>query len=228
MRVRSGIPTAIIAERYKAGESIDDLARDYDRERDEIPEAIRCELHLAAAARHRLLRRPVAGSTCSRRGAPGIGRTCGAARRSLPARCARRGVAGRSRREGLGWVLTKDEHIRRHPLEREALLGGGPGRTRRPSGPVMAWPSGRTPALRRVMEDIVRRRRKVAVIAAVDRRERVRVLAKGRRRGPLRNHAREHRPRGATLHFGAGFRVLFGLFRGPAGEPETRRKSLSR
>lgn len=47
--VGSGIPTAVIAERYKAGESIHDLAGDYGRAPQEIEEAIRCELHLAAA-----------------------------------------------------------------------------------------------------------------------------------------------------------------------------------
>ena len=45
----TGIATAVIAERYKAGESVDDLAKDYDRQRDEIEEAIRCELQLEAA-----------------------------------------------------------------------------------------------------------------------------------------------------------------------------------
>jgi uncharacterized protein (DUF433 family) len=45
----SGIPTAVIAERYKAGESVDDLADDYDRKRLEIEEAIRCELEDRAA-----------------------------------------------------------------------------------------------------------------------------------------------------------------------------------
>ena len=44
----TGIPTVTIAERYKAGESIDDLAGDYDRQRAEIEEAIRCELEIAA------------------------------------------------------------------------------------------------------------------------------------------------------------------------------------
>jgi uncharacterized protein (DUF433 family)/transposase-like protein len=48
--VRSGIPTAVVAERYKAGESIQDLATDYGREPREIEEAIRCELHIATAA----------------------------------------------------------------------------------------------------------------------------------------------------------------------------------
>jgi uncharacterized protein (DUF433 family) len=48
--VGSGIPTAVVAERYKAGESIHDLAADYGREPREIEEAIRCELRLAEAA----------------------------------------------------------------------------------------------------------------------------------------------------------------------------------
>jgi uncharacterized protein (DUF433 family) len=45
----TGIRTELIAERYKAGESIDELARDYDRKREEIEEAVRCELALKAA-----------------------------------------------------------------------------------------------------------------------------------------------------------------------------------
>jgi uncharacterized protein (DUF433 family) len=45
----TGIPTAVIAERYKAGESMEDLARDYARTRGEIEEAVRCELPLEAA-----------------------------------------------------------------------------------------------------------------------------------------------------------------------------------
>ncbi len=43
----TGIPTEVIAERYKAGESMDELAEDYDRSRPEIEEAIRCELAAA-------------------------------------------------------------------------------------------------------------------------------------------------------------------------------------
>jgi uncharacterized protein (DUF433 family) len=46
---RSGVATAVIAERYKAGESVEELAADYRRERLEIEEAIRCELELEAA-----------------------------------------------------------------------------------------------------------------------------------------------------------------------------------
>ena len=45
----TGIPTAIIAERYKAGESIEELADDYGRPSSEIQEAIRCELPSKAA-----------------------------------------------------------------------------------------------------------------------------------------------------------------------------------
>ncbi len=47
--VGTGISTAIIAERYKAGESVDDLAEDYGRDRSDVEEAIRCELQLQAA-----------------------------------------------------------------------------------------------------------------------------------------------------------------------------------
>ncbi len=39
----------MIAERYKGGESIAELAGDYDRSATEIEEAIRCELRIAAA-----------------------------------------------------------------------------------------------------------------------------------------------------------------------------------
>ncbi len=45
----TGIPTAVIAERYKAGDSVDVLADDYGRGRDDVEEAIRCELQLQAA-----------------------------------------------------------------------------------------------------------------------------------------------------------------------------------
>ena len=44
----TGLATGLIAERYKAGESIGDLAHDYERENAEIEEAIRCELQAAA------------------------------------------------------------------------------------------------------------------------------------------------------------------------------------
>lgn len=44
----TGIATASIAERYKAGDSIADLAADYDRSAEEIEEALRCELSDAA------------------------------------------------------------------------------------------------------------------------------------------------------------------------------------
>ncbi|MGH7205063.1 MAG: DUF433 domain-containing protein [Nitrospiraceae bacterium] len=45
----TGIATAVIAERYKAGESVDELADDYGLKRLQIEEAIRCELWLEAA-----------------------------------------------------------------------------------------------------------------------------------------------------------------------------------
>jgi uncharacterized protein (DUF433 family) len=45
----TGIATAVIAERYKAGESVDELAGDYGLARLQIEEAIRCELSLEAA-----------------------------------------------------------------------------------------------------------------------------------------------------------------------------------
>ncbi|HZE88624.1 MAG TPA: DUF433 domain-containing protein [Verrucomicrobiae bacterium] len=45
----TGIPTSIIAERYKAGDSIQALARDYEQEPARIEEALRCELRLEAA-----------------------------------------------------------------------------------------------------------------------------------------------------------------------------------
>ncbi len=45
----TGIATTIIAQRYKAGESVEELAEDYGRSRSDIEEAIRCELWLDAA-----------------------------------------------------------------------------------------------------------------------------------------------------------------------------------
>jgi uncharacterized protein (DUF433 family) len=45
----TGITTAIIAERYKAGESMEELARDYACPPQAIQEAIRCELNTKAA-----------------------------------------------------------------------------------------------------------------------------------------------------------------------------------
>ena len=45
----TGIRTELIAERYKAGDSMDDLAKDYGRDRAEIEEAVRCELAIKAA-----------------------------------------------------------------------------------------------------------------------------------------------------------------------------------
>jgi uncharacterized protein (DUF433 family) len=46
----SGIPTAVIAGRFKAGESVHELAEDYARNPEDIQEAIRAELHLDHAA----------------------------------------------------------------------------------------------------------------------------------------------------------------------------------
>ena len=44
----TGLATELIAERYKAGESIKDLAVDYECDQIDIEEAIRCELQAAA------------------------------------------------------------------------------------------------------------------------------------------------------------------------------------
>lgn len=44
----TGVATEIVAERYKLGESISELAYDYERPNAEIEEAIRCELQAAA------------------------------------------------------------------------------------------------------------------------------------------------------------------------------------
>ena len=44
----TGLATQIIAERYKAGESVSQLAADYERAESEIEEALRCEIPLAA------------------------------------------------------------------------------------------------------------------------------------------------------------------------------------
>ena len=46
----TGIATQIVAERYKAGESITELAHDYERPQEEIEEAIRCEISPRLAA----------------------------------------------------------------------------------------------------------------------------------------------------------------------------------
>jgi uncharacterized protein (DUF433 family) len=45
----TGIPTAVVADRFKAGESVHELAADYARHESEILEAIRCELREEAA-----------------------------------------------------------------------------------------------------------------------------------------------------------------------------------
>jgi type I site-specific restriction endonuclease/uncharacterized protein (DUF433 family) len=46
--VGTGITTSILAERYKAGDSMDALADDYGCNRAQVEEAVRCELALAA------------------------------------------------------------------------------------------------------------------------------------------------------------------------------------
>jgi uncharacterized protein (DUF433 family) len=48
--VGTGIPTNILATRYKAGESIDDLALDYNCDRLQVEDVIRCELAFQDAA----------------------------------------------------------------------------------------------------------------------------------------------------------------------------------
>jgi uncharacterized protein (DUF433 family) len=45
----TGSPTSVVAERFTAGESVEDLARDYGRDGAEIEEAIRFELEVEAA-----------------------------------------------------------------------------------------------------------------------------------------------------------------------------------
>jgi uncharacterized protein (DUF433 family) len=47
---RSHVPTAVIADRYKAGDSVEDLAKDYGCSRLDIEEGLRCELVLQTAA----------------------------------------------------------------------------------------------------------------------------------------------------------------------------------
>jgi len=43
----TGLPTRVVAERYKAGEEIPQIARDYGRKEEEINDAIRYELRIA-------------------------------------------------------------------------------------------------------------------------------------------------------------------------------------
>lgn len=45
-----GVPTAVLADRFKAGDSLADLAEDYDTSTKNIEEAIRCELTRREAA----------------------------------------------------------------------------------------------------------------------------------------------------------------------------------
>jgi uncharacterized protein (DUF433 family) len=46
----TGIPTAVLAERFKAGDTISELADDYGANADAIEDAIRCELDVRHAA----------------------------------------------------------------------------------------------------------------------------------------------------------------------------------
>jgi uncharacterized protein (DUF433 family) len=45
----TGIPTAVLAERFKAGDQPPDLAKDYGASEEAIWDAIRCEVDLKAA-----------------------------------------------------------------------------------------------------------------------------------------------------------------------------------
>ena len=45
----TGVPTVVVAQRYKAGESIAELGKDYECPGELIEEAVRCELELDAA-----------------------------------------------------------------------------------------------------------------------------------------------------------------------------------
>jgi len=45
-----GVPTAVLADRFKAGDSLADLARDYGTTEEAVEEAIRCELNRREAA----------------------------------------------------------------------------------------------------------------------------------------------------------------------------------
>jgi uncharacterized protein (DUF433 family) len=45
-----GVPTAVLADRFKAGDSLKELAGDYEAAPEDIEEAIRCELDRRAAA----------------------------------------------------------------------------------------------------------------------------------------------------------------------------------
>ena len=49
IRRGTGIPTAVLAERFKAGDQPPDLAKDYGASEEAIWDAIRCEVELKAA-----------------------------------------------------------------------------------------------------------------------------------------------------------------------------------
>lgn len=48
--VGRGVPTAVLADRFKAGDTLADLATDYETSTEEIEEAIRCEIDRRKAA----------------------------------------------------------------------------------------------------------------------------------------------------------------------------------
>ena len=48
--VGKGVPTAVLADRFKAGDTLADMAQDYDTSTQAIEEAIRCELSRREAA----------------------------------------------------------------------------------------------------------------------------------------------------------------------------------
>ena len=48
--VGKGVPTAVLADRFKAGDSLKELSKDYETSTEEVEEAIRCELDRRKAA----------------------------------------------------------------------------------------------------------------------------------------------------------------------------------
>ena len=100
------------------------FAADYGRDTGDIEEAIRCELRLAEAACNRLLRRPLPRSARVPEALRQAGMRVEIHDDHFP--------PDAEDADGLrivgqrGWaVLTKDERIRRRPLERRALIDAG-------------------------------------------------------------------------------------------------------
>ena len=50
MIVNTGIPADMVIDRFRAGESLEDLAEDYDFSRQQIEEILRYEMFLSKAA----------------------------------------------------------------------------------------------------------------------------------------------------------------------------------